>query len=169
MTVNNSEKNTCYYIIEKSFSIIIWVVLVIIANIIHSNSIYAEYEPTIEIWKCVQFLLFLKVGILLLLQAITMNIKLKLKCFEEYKDFIIICLAVIIIILSIGFYRDFIDFTKLIASYGTAIRDKYGILGIESVVLFYNRQVFLYAIISSVLAIANTIVVIKEIKMNRKK
>jgi len=119
-------------------------------------------EYRMAAWQYVQSLfahsaLFWTIGILLLIQVLLIN----LKSFK-YKNGIVACITIAIIIASVGFYR---DITKIMDSYNTIIQDTNGVSEIGLAVLDYRKYALIYVIVSNALSMINSIVVVT----NRKK
>lgn len=151
-------------IIKKSFSIIIWVLLIVLSNILLSNSAHGMGEYRIEAWEYVQSLfvhsaLFWTMGILLLIQVLFIN----LKSFK-YKNGIVICISIVIIIVSVMFYR---HITSIMASYNTIIQDTNGVPEIGFAVLDYRKYALACVIVASVLSVANIVVVMSNRERNK--
>lgn len=150
-------------IIKKSFSIIIWVLLIVLSNILLSNSAHGMGEYRIAAWEYVQSLfahsaLFWVVGILLLIQVLLIN----LKSFK-YKNGIFVCITIVIIIVSVMFDR---HITRIMTSYNTIIQDTNGVPEIGFAVLDYRKYVLIYVIVTSVLSVSNIVVAVMS---NREK
>lgn len=154
-------------IIKNLFSIIVWGLLIALSNIVLTNSAHGMGEYRTEAWQYVQSLfahsaLFWTVGILLLIQAILLN----LKPFKS-KSVIVACITIAIVIVSVMFYR---DVTRIMESYNTIIQDTNGVPEIGLAVLDYRKYTLIYIIVSSVLSVANVIISVmgnKEIVKNR--
>lgn len=111
-------------IIKNSFSIIVWVLLIVLSNILLSNSAHGMGEYRIAAWEYVQPLfahsaLFWSIGILLLIQVLLIN----LKSFR-YKDGIVVFITIVIIIVSVIFYW---HITRIMTSYNTIIQNTNGV------------------------------------------
>lgn len=144
-------------ITKNSFSIIIWVLLIALSNILLSHLAQGMGEYRIAAWKYVQSLfvhsaLFWTIGILLIVQVILLN----LKSFK-YKNGIVACITIAIIIASVGFYR---DITKIMDSYNTIIQDTNGVSEIGLAVLDYRKYALIYVIVSDALSMINIIVTV---------
>lgn len=141
-------------IIKKSFTIIIWILLIALGCIILSNSASKMGGYRIEAWTYVKGLfvhskLFWAVGILIFLQVILLN----LKPFKG-KTIILITSSAITIIISIMFYQDIL---LTMTAYKQIILDTNGIAEIGMAVFEYKKYVLIYSIISSILTSINTI------------
>lgn len=150
-------------IIKNSFSIIIWILFIVLSNILLSNSAHGMGEYRIAAWEYIQSLfahstLFWVMGILLLIQVLLIN----LKSFR-YKDGIVVFITIVIIIISVMFYRHII---RIMTSYNTIIQDTNGVPEIGLAVLDYRKYALVYVIISDILSMINTIVAVNK---NRKK
>lgn len=149
-------------IIKNSFSIIVWILFIVIFTILLSNSAHGMGEYRIAAWEYVQSLfahsaLFWTMGILLLLQVLLIN----LKSFK-YKNRIVASITIVIIIVSVMFYR---HITRVMTSYNTIIQDTNGIPEIGAAVLDYRKYALIYVIASDILPIVNAIVA----RINNKK
>lgn len=94
------------------------VLLIALSNILLSYSAQGMGEYKIAAWQYIQslfahFTLFWSIGILLLIQVLLINLKL-----FKYKNRIVACITIAIIIVSVIFYR---NITKIIDSYNTII------------------------------------------------
>ncbi len=150
-------------IIKNSFSIIVWVLLIVLSNILLSNSAHGMGEYRIAAWEYVQPLfahsaLFWSIGILLLIQVLLIN----LKSFR-YKDGIVVFITIVIIIVSVIFYW---HITRIMTSYNTIIQNTNGVPEIGIAVLNYRKYSLVYVIVSDILSIVNAIVIAMS---NRKK
>lgn len=144
-------------IIKNSFSIIIWILFIVLSNILLSNSAHGMGEYRIAAWEYIQSLfahstLFWVMGILLLIQVLLIN----LKSFR-YKDGIVVFITIVIIIISVMFYRHII---RIMTSYNTIIQDTNGVPEIGLAVLDYRKYALVYVIISDILSMINTIVAV---------
>lgn len=143
--------------IKNSFSIIIWVLFIVLSNILLSNSAYGMGEYRIKAWQYTQSLfthsaLFWTMGILLLIQVLLIN----LKSFK-YKNGIVVCITIVIIIVSVMFYR---HITRIMTSYNTIIQDTNGVPEIGLAVLDYRKYSLVYVIVSDALSMVNIIVAV---------
>lgn len=150
-------------IIKNSFSIIMWILLIVLSNILLSNSAHGMGEYRIAAWEYVKSLfahsaLFWVIGILLLIQVLLLN----LKSFR-YKDGIVAFITIVIIIVSVMFYR---HITRIMISYNTIIQDTNGVPEIGFAVLDYRKYILVYVIVSNILSMINTVVAVNK---NRKK
>lgn len=144
-------------IIKNSFSIIVWVLLIVLSNILLSNSAHGMGEYRIAAWQYVQSLfthsaLFWTVGILLLIQVLLVNLKP-----FKYKKGIVVCITIVIIIVSVMFYR---HITRIMTSYNTIIQNTNGVPEIGIAVLDYRKYALIYVIVTSVLSMVNIIVAV---------
>lgn len=142
-------------IIKNSFSIIVWILFIVLSAILLSNSAHGMGEYRIAAWQYVQSLfahssLFWTIGILLLIQVLLMN----LKSFK-YKNGIVVCITITIIIVSVMFYR---HITRIMISYNTIIQNTNGVHEIGFLVLDYRKYALVYVIISDILSMINIIV-----------
>lgn len=152
-------------IIKNSFLIIAWILLIIIATIFLSNSAHGMGEYRIAAWEYVQSLfthsaLFWTVGILLLSQVLLINLKT-----FKYRNGIVVCITIVIIIVSVMFYR---HITRIMTSYNTIIQNTNGVPEIGIAVLDYRKYALIYVIVTSVLSMVNIIIAVMSNK-NRKK
>lgn len=150
-------------IIKNSFSIIMWILLIVLSNILLSNSAHGMGEYKVAAWEYVKSLfahsaLFWIMGILLLIQVLLLN----LKSFR-YKDGIVAFITIVIIIVSVMFYR---HITRIMISYNTIIQDTNGVPEIGFAVLDYRKYILVYVIVSNILSMINTVVTVNK---NRKK
>lgn len=148
-------------IIKNSFSIIAWILFIVLFTILLSNSTHGMGEYRIAAWEYVQSLfahsaLFWTVGILLLLQVLLIN----LKSFK-YRNGIVVCITIVIIIVSVMFYR---HITRIMTSYNTIIQDTNGVPEIGAAVLDYRKYALIYVIVTSVLSMVNIIVAVMNNK-----
>lgn len=144
-------------IIKNSFSIIVWILFIVLSAILLSNSAHGMGEYRIAAWEYIQSLfahsaLFWVMGILLLIQVLLIN----LKSFR-YKDGTVVFITIVIIIISVMFYR---HITRIMTSYNTIIQDTNGIPEIGLAVLDYRKYALVYVIISDILSMINTIVAV---------
>lgn len=144
-------------IIKNSFSIIVWVLLIVLSNILLSNSAHGMGEYRIAAWEYVQSLfahsaLFWTMGILLLIQVLFINLK-AFKCSNGIVAFI----TIVIIIVSVMFYR---HITRIMTSYNTIIQDTNGVPEIGLAVLDYRKYSLVYVIVSDALSMVNIIVAV---------
>lgn len=144
-------------IIKNSFSIIVWILFIVLSAILLSNSAHGMGEYGIAAWEYIQSLfahsaLFWVMGILLLIQVLLIN----LKSFR-YKDGIVAFITIVTIIVSVMFYR---HITKIMISYNAIIHDTNGIPEIGLEVLDYRKYALVYVIISDILSMVNTIVAV---------
>lgn len=143
-------------IIKNSFSIIVWILFIILSTILISNSAHGMGEYRIAAWKYVQSLfvhssLFWTMGILLLLQVLLIN----LKSFKYKKNGIVACITIVIIIVSVMFYK---HITRIMISYNTIIQDTNGVPEIGFAVLDYRKYILIYVIVTDILSVVNIIV-----------
>ena len=85
-------------IIKNSFSIIVWILFIVLSAILLSNSAHGMGEYRIAAWEYVQSLfahsaLFWTTGILLLIQVLFINLKP-----FKYRNEIVACITIVIII-----------------------------------------------------------------------
>lgn len=148
-------------IIKNSFSIIVWILFIVLSAILLSNSAHGMGEYRIAAWQYVQSLfarsaLFWTIGIWLLIQALLIN----LNPFKN-KNGIIVCITIVIIVASVMFYR---NVTRIMTSYNTIIQDTNGVPEIGAAVLDYRKYAFVYVIVSCILSMANIVVAVKNSK-----
>lgn len=146
-------------IIKNSFSIIVWILFIVLSNILLSNSAHGMGEYRIAAWEYVQSLfahsaLFWSIGILLLIQVLLINLKP-----FKYRNEIVACITIVIIIVSVMFYRHII---RIMTSYNAIIQDTNGIPEIGLEVLDYRRYALVYVIVSDILSMINTIVAVMD-------
>ncbi|MCH5267991.1 MAG: hypothetical protein J1E62_06580 [Lachnospiraceae bacterium] len=153
-------------IIKNSFSIIIWILLITLSTVLLSNLAHEMGEYKIAAWEYVQSLfahsaLFWAMGILLLIQVLFIN----LKSFRQ-KNRIVATITIIIIIMSVMFYRHII---RIMTSYNTIIQDTNGVSEIGLAVLNYRKYFLVYVIVTNVLSIVNIIITTKNTIKNDNK
>lgn len=144
-------------IIKNSFSIIVWILFIVLSAILLSNSAHGMGEYRIAAWEYVQSLfahsaLFWTTGILLLIQVLFINLKP-----FKYRNEIVACITIVIIIVSVMFYRYII---RIMTSYNTIIQNTNGVPEIGLEVLDYRRYALVYVIVLDILSMVNIIVVV---------
>lgn len=146
-------------IIKNSFSFIAWILFIVLSNILLSNSAHGMGEFKIAAWEYVQSLfahsaLFWVMGIFLLVQILLLNLKP-----FKYRNGIVACITLAIIIVSVMFYR---HITKIMISYNTIIQDTNGVPEIGLAVLDYRKYALVYVIVTSILSMVNIIVAVMD-------
>lgn len=144
-------------IIKKSVSLILWTLMITLGGIILSNTASKMGAYSTEAWIYVkgQFAhsaLFWAMGIMILIQVILMNLK-PFKC----RTVLVTALAIIAVIVSAAFYQ---DLSRTMTAYKQIILDTDGIPEIGMLVYAYRKNVLIYSVVSSALAVINPIILL---------